>query len=96
MDICQKDQKPWIGECCCNCGNHHKDFHHPCTTGKECTTQKGWICIIDEKGDGMDLWAHSGWSEHGLCEMWRPKEKKKEKEKKDVNERCAGSQSCKS
>ena len=67
---CMKDQ--FNGCCCCNCANHIEDLHH-CTTvkGKHddcvCSKHKGWICIIEiEPGN---LVAHSGWPEHGMCEM---------------------------
>ena len=63
--------------CCCTCANHHEDFHH-CTTNADlrnqqpkepgksaciCNIHKGWVCFIP----GGRL--HSGWSEHGICEM---------------------------
>jgi hypothetical protein len=62
------------GDCCCNCKNHLKDFYH-CTTspkpenkkGCVCSVQKGWICLISFEGETP--MAHSGWGEHGMCEM---------------------------
>ena len=68
-DNCQKEL--WNGCCCCNCANHLEDFYH-CTTppkpdgvkGCVCSTHKGWICHMIGK-------YHSGWSEHGFCEMHR-------------------------
>lgn len=58
--------------CCCTCKNHIRDFHH-CTTvqmrpmGKcVCSQPKGWICMPPE----FDGAAYSGWTEHGICEMW--------------------------
>ena len=87
--ICQKDMSPGIGECCCNCANHFKDFHHPCTTGESIMKQRGWICFIDSDEDPCIMF--SGWSEHGMCELWRQK-----KEKKDGNHRCTGRKICKS
>ena len=69
------------GSCCCNCQYHKQDFYH-CTTidriaysiatnkpapaGCVCSLHKGWICTgMEGEGGG----AHSGWSEHGMCEM---------------------------
>lgn len=88
---CHKDLKPGLGQCCCNCGNHYKDYHHPWTTGKSIMEQRGWICFVD-MGDEMSI-MHSDWSEHGMCELWKPKE---EKEKEDGHHRCSGCKSCQS
>lgn len=65
---------PTLGHCCCGCRWHIEDFHH-CTTVKErdhcvCSEHKCWICLAPE----MDGFAYSGWSEHGMCEMWMPKQ----------------------
>ncbi len=65
VDRGQKDTHG--GECCCNCAFLLKDFHHPTTTGKSTLVQRGWICAPPEF-DGM---VFSGWSQHGLCEMWQ-------------------------
>ena len=59
--------------CCCGCRWHIEDFHH-CTTVAErdecvCSQHKGWICMPPESER-----AHSGWSEHGMCEMWTAKQ----------------------
>ena len=69
---CQKDN--YNGACCCNCSNHHEDFYHCATQPKPvgvegcvCSTHKGWICSISL--DGEETRYHSGWSEHGMCEM---------------------------
>lgn len=71
--MCEKEK--WHGRCCCNCKSHLEDFHH-CTTVSDrkpgtcfCNDHKGWICM------GMlgDSKAHSGWSEHGICEMHEKK-----------------------
>ena len=71
---CQKEK--WKGRCCCNCRWHIEDLHH-CTTawkmrkekgGCVCSEHKGWICMPPEL-EG----AHSGWGEHGLCEMHETK-----------------------
>lgn len=53
------------GDCCCNCKYLVADYSHPWTDGQPVTEQRGWICIglLDE---GM---AHSGWGEHGMCEL---------------------------
>ena len=73
-----KCDKGWNdGSCCCNCANHYEDRHH-CTTkpnrenGCCCSEHKGWICLISFEGEKPI--AHSGWSEHGMCEMWRKEE----------------------
>lgn len=65
--------KEW-NECCCTCKHHLQDFHH-CTTkpGRQpgtcvCSEPKGWICMPPD----FDR-AHSGWSEHGLCELHTPR-----------------------
>jgi len=67
---CQKEKHQ--GRCCCNCAWHIEDFHH-CTTALElrkekhgcvCSEHKGWICMTSEF-EGV---AHSGWTEHSLCE----------------------------
>ena len=61
------------GACCCNCIHHLRDNHH-CTTAHElrekkggcvCSEPKGWICAPPE----FEGTAHSGWTEHGMCEM---------------------------
>ena len=59
--------------CCCGCRWHIEDFHH-CTTVAEsggcvCSQHKGWICMSPESER-----AHSGWGEHGMCEMWTVKQ----------------------
>jgi len=75
-DICLKDvwdQPPHnnpglLGKCCCTCANHFKDYSHPGTDGKKASEQRGWICC-PEPGH-----AYSGWTEHGMCEMyWKKK-----------------------
>jgi hypothetical protein len=67
-----KCQLPEYRSCCCTCVFHLKDFHH-CTTawdlreaagGCVCGIAKGWICAPPESDR-----AHSGWTEHGICEM---------------------------
>jgi len=66
-----------FGSCCCNCLYHLRDNYH-CTTAPElrtekggcvCGEQKGWICAPPE----FEGTAHSGWTEHGMCEMHRIK-----------------------
>lgn len=69
------------GKCCNNCRYHIQDFYH-CTTkrplsedglsyvgGCVCSIPKGWICMNPE----MEGRVYSGWTEHGLCECWMPK-----------------------
>ena len=77
MSACMKEQ--YYGECCCNCVYHLADYHH-CTTpwelrtgpdgedkGCVCGIQKGWVCAPEGLGGRV----HSGWTEHGICEMHR-------------------------
>lgn len=60
------------GRCCCNCLYRLTDYEH-CTTnptlrgegGCICNVPKGFICAPPE----FDGRVHSGWHEHGLCEM---------------------------
>ncbi len=78
MEKCNKEE--WNGCCCCNCKNHLEDFHH-CTTLPKleccvCSTHKGWICKMVFE-DSEEIRYHSGWSEHGICEMHTPIDKKK-------------------
>ena len=61
---------PCDKNCCCNCLNHFEDWKHCCTepdrkSGDRCVCSelKGWICMTDGTR------AHSGWSEHGICEL---------------------------
>lgn len=57
-----------FGTCCCNCRNRIDDYSHELTDGRPCTEPRGWVCVgmvgMDDGG------AHSGWSEHGMCELW--------------------------
>jgi hypothetical protein len=54
------------GQCCCTCLNHLTDVTHPITGEKSHGEFKGWICFPPE----FEGKAFSGWSEHGMCEMW--------------------------
>lgn len=71
-ELCQKDN--WNGCCCCNCANHLEDFHHCDVSRPEgiegcvCNIHKGWICRVQFE-DTKEIRYHSGWSEHGMCEM---------------------------
>lgn len=67
VDVCQKPR--WRGKCCCSCRHHLRDHSHPSTDGGRVTQPRGWVCAPPE-------WSgvHSGWSEHGLCEMWDPRQ----------------------
>jgi hypothetical protein len=70
-----------LNRCCCNCKHHLEDFHH-CTTviGRNpgercyCGDSKGWICLGEIACDPLNGRAHSGWSEHGECELHEYKE----------------------
>ena len=60
--VCQIDQDPGRGDCCCNCAYHIEDLEHCASlTQREarkiisqagyqwkciCTTHKGWICLL--------------------------------------------------
>ena len=73
---------PELKACCCTCQFHVRDYHH-CTTawdirlaleaaipefkGCVCNIPKGWVCMPPESKR-----VHSGWPEHGLCELWIP------------------------
>jgi hypothetical protein len=61
-DKCMTDK---MGECCCTCRYHVPDCHHPDTTGKSMSEQRGWVCLAPE----FDC-VFSGWGEHGACEMY--------------------------
>lgn len=71
MDECCKDE--FKGKCCCSCAHHIKDFYH-CSTGSIkmigesclCNQPKGYVCAL-RLSEGI---VYSGWTEHGLCEMW--------------------------
>ena len=74
MNECMKSE--WKGQCCCSCKFHLQDFHH-CSVdsakiisdspGCLCNIPKGWICA----GEAVENCRyHSGWTEHGMCEMW--------------------------
>lgn len=61
--------------CCCNCRFHLADFRH-CTTvnrrpgeGCVCSQPRGWICAMPAMIPNYGGRAHSGWREHGMCEM---------------------------
>jgi hypothetical protein len=73
MSECLKDKEPHIGQCCCTCYNHRKDYHHPYTTGGSILEQRGWVCYLPIGKEEEHL-LFSGWSEHGMCELWNPKE----------------------
>jgi hypothetical protein len=53
--------------CCCTCRHHAVDAGHPLTNGESIMTQRGFVCLAPE----FDV-VLSGWSAHGLCEMWSP------------------------
>lgn len=39
---------------------------HPTTDGRSLVATRGWIC----SPPGFGRKAFSGWTEHGMCEMW--------------------------
>lgn len=73
MSECVKVE--WKGSCCCSCKFHLQDFHSCVTDWQRhkaenrciCSEPKGWICACESLENGH---YHSGWSEHGMCEMW--------------------------
>ncbi len=72
-----KCMRPEYGKCCCSCAGRATDYHHCCTNqelrketgGCVCSIPKGFLCLVPE----MDGRVHSGWTEHGICEMWSKK-----------------------
>ena len=73
MDECCKPQ--FRGECCCNCRHNLQDFYD-CTTTKQhegcvCNQPKGYVCAL-RLNEGI---VYSGWTEHGMCEMWKRQER---------------------
>jgi len=73
---------PQFGGCCCKCRYRLTDYHH-CTTspalrekkgGCVCSEVKGYICHPPE----FDGRAYSGWSEHGMCEMFAARKEQDE------------------
>lgn len=55
--------------CCCQCHWRLTDHSHPDTDGKSMSEKRGYICIAFTQMEAMDV-AHSGWSEHGMCELF--------------------------
>lgn len=66
--------------CCCNCQSQAVDLSHPLTDGGRVIHQRGWVCLAPEFdhspspvliGSEERITAVvSGFSQHGLCEMW--------------------------
>lgn len=83
-DACQLNGE--FKSCCCTCRFHIRDYHH-CTTPegsklrKEtgnkcvCSVTRGWICagFLLSGDDSPECGVHSGWGEHGMCEMHSPR-----------------------
>lgn len=77
---------PEMKACCCTCRYLLRDYHH-CTTPEGsalrdsdpankcvCSVPRGWICAgFILSGEDPTAGVHSGWGEHGLCEMHRAK-----------------------
>jgi hypothetical protein len=63
-------KKDHDGACCCTCTWLAVDGHHPCTDGGSILDQKGWVCLAPEFDTRGYKLVFSGWSRHGLCEMW--------------------------
>jgi len=66
-------QKAEHNGCCCNCKFHAVDLEH-CVTNPtlrkhvgHCSTPKGYACTVQMQETGKIF---SGWSQHGLCEMF--------------------------
>lgn len=65
--------------CCCTCKHRLTDYHHCTTTGQVdgkcvCSRPRGFVCTSG-LSEGI---VHSGWSEHGLCELHEPMRAQKE------------------
>ena len=59
------------GSCCCNCRWRAFDHSHPYTDGKRVGHRRGYVCLAPEfvtRTGRSEVF--SGWSAHGLCEMW--------------------------
>jgi len=63
------------GGCCCACQFHVEDLEH-CATNSQlreqtmrciCKEHKGYACIVQMQETGSIF---SGWSKHGMCEMF--------------------------
>lgn len=79
--------------CCCNCRFHLRDYHH-CTTMEGwllrseqyankcvCAVPKGWVCAgFVMSGESPGAGVHSGWGEHGMCEMHSPISENKQRD----------------
>lgn len=52
-----------------------EDHHHPWTDGGVITEQRGWVCANPELWDDGHIRTMSGWSEHGMCEVWTDRTK---------------------
>jgi len=63
-------KQEYHGRCCCSCFWHLEDYSHPWTDGSRITEQRGWVCANPELWDDGKLHVMSGWSEHGMCEVW--------------------------
>lgn len=74
---------PEYEACCCTCKHRATDYEH-CTTTKLdrvigsdcfCSIPKGFVCTVGFHIDPINGKVHSGWSEHGLCELHEEKVK---------------------
>lgn len=70
-DACMLKSR-WRG-CCCNCRYHLCDLSHPATDGGRITKSRGWICAPPEIFSNGVPAAFSGWTKHGMCEMYSGK-----------------------
>lgn len=66
---CQISNPRTDGMCCCNCRFLIPDHSHPTTDGGNMTQQRGFVCAGFLFTEPEKI-VFSGWSKHGLCEMW--------------------------
>lgn len=92
MTDCPNKHDPIFGDqCCCNCIHRLIDMTHCCTTPDRkdgechCMNPKGYICFPGETTNG-ELFAHSGWSEHGLCELHEYKKNYNRNQEQSIKE----------
>ncbi len=68
-DKCALETHPDLGGCCCQCKYLMIDASHPMTDGGNVLTQRGWACAGFVFCEATPV-VYSGWSEHGMCELF--------------------------
>jgi len=88
---CMLEKHPEWGGCCCICEYHIADGSHPDTDGGRFGETRGWICTAFFML-GYEHVMYSGWPDHGMCELFWPKEtlSLEKKPKKDAIVYLAG------